>query len=85
VAGGWRRTHNEELHNLYASPSNIRLIQSKRKRWVSNVIRMGEMRNAYKIFVQKIGRKETTWRKQAKNVMTLLECEGKGNVVPVLS
>jgi hypothetical protein len=27
VAGGWRRLHNEELHNLYASP-NVRVIQS---------------------------------------------------------
>jgi hypothetical protein len=25
VAGGWRRPHNEELHNLYASPYIIRV------------------------------------------------------------
>jgi hypothetical protein len=24
VAGGWRRLHNEELHNLYASPDIVR-------------------------------------------------------------
>jgi hypothetical protein len=29
VAGGWRRLHNEELHNLYASPNIIRVIKSR--------------------------------------------------------
>jgi hypothetical protein len=34
VAGGWRRLHNEELHNLYASQNIIRVIKSRRMRWV---------------------------------------------------
>jgi hypothetical protein len=51
VEGGWRRLHNEELHNLYASPNIIRVIKSKRMKWAGHVERMGEMRNAYKISV----------------------------------
>jgi hypothetical protein len=27
VTGGWRKLHNEELHNLYSSPSLIRIIK----------------------------------------------------------
>jgi hypothetical protein len=30
VTGGWRKLHNEELHNLCALPSIIRMIKSKR-------------------------------------------------------
>jgi hypothetical protein len=31
--GGWRRMHDEELLNLYTSPSIIRIIKSMRMRW----------------------------------------------------
>jgi hypothetical protein len=37
VTGGWRKLHNEELHNLYSSPSIIRMIESRRKRWTGHV------------------------------------------------
>jgi hypothetical protein len=37
VTGGWRKLHNEELHNLYSSPSIIRMIKSKRMRWAGHV------------------------------------------------
>jgi hypothetical protein len=47
VAVDWRRLHNEELHNLYASPDIIKVIKSRRTRWVEHVAHMGEMRNAY--------------------------------------
>jgi hypothetical protein len=39
VAGGWRRMHNEEFHNLYASPNIIRLMKSMRMRWAGHVDR----------------------------------------------
>jgi hypothetical protein len=41
VTGGWRKLHNEELHNLYSSPSIIRMIKSRRIRWAGLVARMG--------------------------------------------
>jgi hypothetical protein len=53
VAGGWRGLHNEELHNLYASPYVIRRIKSRRMTWAEHVARMEEMTNSYKILVRK--------------------------------
>jgi hypothetical protein len=40
VTGGWRKLHNEELHNLYLSPGIIRMIKSRRMRWAGHVARM---------------------------------------------
>jgi hypothetical protein len=53
VAGDWRRLHNEELHNLYASLYINREINSRRIRWARHLLRMGEMRSAYNISVGK--------------------------------
>jgi hypothetical protein len=53
VAGGWKTLHNEELHNLYASPNNIGVIKSRRIRWAEHIARMGGMRSAYSILVGK--------------------------------
>jgi hypothetical protein len=46
VTGGWRKLHNEELRDLYSSPSIIRIIKSRRMRWAGHVTRMGEKRMA---------------------------------------
>jgi hypothetical protein len=45
VEGGWRRLHNEELHNLYASPNIISMMKPWRMRWAGHVARREEMRN----------------------------------------
>jgi hypothetical protein len=37
VTGGWRKLHNEELHNLYSSPSIISMIKSRRMKWEGRV------------------------------------------------
>jgi hypothetical protein len=41
VTGGWRKLHNGDLHNLYSSPSIMRMIKSRRMRWAGHVARMG--------------------------------------------
>jgi hypothetical protein len=53
VAGGWRRLHNEELHNLYASFNIIRMIKSRRMRWVGHAAHAKNMSNVYKIMARK--------------------------------
>jgi hypothetical protein len=45
------KLHNEELHNFDSAPSIIRMINSRRMRWVGHVARMREQKNAYKILV----------------------------------
>jgi hypothetical protein len=37
VTEGWRKLRKEELHNLYSSPSIIRIIKSRRMRWAGHV------------------------------------------------
>jgi hypothetical protein len=49
VTEGWRKLHNEKLHNVYSSPSIIRKINSMRMRWTGHVARMWEKTNAYRI------------------------------------
>jgi hypothetical protein len=41
VTGGWRKLHNEEFCKLYSSPSIIRMIESRRKRYEGHVVQMG--------------------------------------------
>jgi hypothetical protein len=51
VTGEWRKLHNEELHDLYSSPSIIRIMKARRMKWAGHVVRMGEKRNSYRLQV----------------------------------
>jgi hypothetical protein len=42
VIGDWRKLHNEEPHNLYDSPSIIRIIKSRTIKWAGHVHEWGE-------------------------------------------
>jgi hypothetical protein len=66
------KLHNEELHNLYSSPNNIRMTKSRRMILEKHVARMRKMRNEYKILVGKpegkgpLGRLGRTWEDNIK-------------------
>ena len=57
LRGEWRRLHNEELNDLYSSPNIVRVIKSRRMRWVGHVARMSEER----------GRTGSWWRKRRES------------------
>jgi hypothetical protein len=67
VTGGWRKLHNEELHNLYSSPSIIRIIKLRRMRWAGHVARIVAKRNVHRLLVGKpegkrpLGRPRRKW------------------------
>jgi hypothetical protein len=46
----WRKLHNDELHSLYPSPNIVRMIKSRKMRWVGHVACMEEGRGVYRVF-----------------------------------
>jgi hypothetical protein len=83
VTGEWRKLHNEELHDLYFSPSIIRIVKSRRMRWAGHVECIGEKRDVYRLLVGRpegkrpLGRPRCRWIDNIK--MDLLEI-GLGGV-----
>jgi hypothetical protein len=70
VTGGWRKLHNEELHNLY-----IRMTKSRRMRWAGHVAGMGEKRSACRILVgtaernRPLGKPSHRWEDNIKYIL----------------
>jgi hypothetical protein len=77
VMGGWRKLHNKELHNLYSSPSLIRIIKSRRMKWAGHVAWMGEKRNVNRLLVGKpegkrpLGRPRCRWMDNIKDLLEI--------------
>jgi hypothetical protein len=67
ATGEWRKLHNEELRDLYSSPSIIRIIKSRSMRLAGHVARVGEKRNTYRLLVgepegkRPLGRPRSRW------------------------
>jgi hypothetical protein len=82
VTGDWRKLHNDELHNLYCSPNIIKMIKSRRMKWVGHVARMGEKSNTYRILVgmpegrRPLGRPRHRWVDDIKIDLTEIGSDG---------
>ena len=82
VTGEWRKLHNEELNDLYCSPSIVGVIKSRRMRWAGHVAHMGERRGVYRVLVGKpegkrpLGRPRHRWEDNIKMNLQEVECGG---------
>jgi hypothetical protein len=83
VMGEWRKLHNEELCDVYSSPSKIRITKSRRMTWVEHVARMWKKWNAYRLLMETpedkrpLGRPRCRW---VNNIRMDLEETGWGGV-----
>ena len=83
VTGECRKLHNEELRDLYSLPNIVRVVKSRRMRWVGHVAHMGEGRGVHRVLVGKpegnrpLGRPRRRWEDNIK--MDLWEVGGGGD------
>jgi hypothetical protein len=82
IRGEWRKLHNEELNDLYSSPSIFRVIKSRRMRCKGQVARMGESKGVYKVLVGRpegmrpLGRPRHRWKDNINMDLQEVRCEG---------
>ena len=72
VTGEWRELYNEELNDLYCSPSIVQVIKSRILKRAGHVARMEEGRGVHKVLVGKpegkrpLGRPRRRWEDNIK-------------------
>jgi hypothetical protein len=82
VTGEWGKLNNNELNDLYCSPTIFRVIKSKRLRWAGHVARMGKRTGVYRELVGKyegkrpLRRPRCRWEDNIKMNLQEVGCEG---------
>jgi hypothetical protein len=71
MTGELRKPHNEELRDLYSSPSIIRIIKSRRMMWAGHAAQMGEKINAYRLLVRNPEGKKSLGRPRRRRADTI--------------
>ena len=72
VTGEWRKLHNEEFRDLYSLPNIVRVVKSRRMRWMGHVAGMGKGRGVHRVLVGKpegnrpLGRPRHRWEDNIK-------------------
>jgi hypothetical protein len=70
--GSWRKVPNDEFHSLDSSLNIVRVIKSRRMRWVGHVAHMGEGKGVYRVLVGRpkgkrpLGRHRHRWENNIK-------------------
>jgi hypothetical protein len=73
---------NDEPNNLYSSPNIVRVIKSRRMRWVGHVARMGEGKCVYRGLVGRteskrpLGRPRRRWEDNIKLDLREIRIDG---------
>jgi hypothetical protein len=67
----WRKVHNEELNDMYSSPSIVRVIKSRIMRCAGHVASMGVRRGVYRVWwgwwgKRPLGRPRRRWEDNIK-------------------
>jgi hypothetical protein len=82
ATGEWRKLLNEELNDSFSSTNIVRVIKSRRMRWVEHVARMGERRGVYRVLVgnpeekRPLGRSRRRWEDNIKMDLQEVGCGG---------
>jgi len=58
VTGEWRKIRNVGLSYMYSSLNIVRVIKSRKIRWVGHVARVGQRRGVYRVWWGKLGERE---------------------------